>query len=361
MKLANQLPVSPLREGVNALKVYPGHLLGRTWSRPVSINLIITSRCNSKCATCDSWKLEDHSRELTTADYERLAKETADLGIPIVTIGGGEPTLRKDLFVIVRAFKDQGRVVQLTTNGLTLRPDQRETIYESGLDRVTLSLDSHREDLYEEIRGVPGAEKVLGYLSELLKERPPHLEVDTNTVLCAQNADTFLETIDTLIKLGVPKVNISAVTTSGDNYLMTETKAKLAEISEAQVQEIVEGLLLRKKNTGAIPASSIFIRGLRTYYKHPDRVVFPCFAGYLTLDVFEDGSVHGCGNLPSFANVRDASLKQVWYGPEAQKNREDMAAGRCPSCYLSCKIELAIAGHPRHLPRFSMEKLLSPS
>ena len=87
----NQLKLSPLKEGFNVLRVYPGHQMGKTWSRPVSVNFLITSRCNSKCVTCDSWKLTDHDRELSLKEFQRLAGEIADLDIPIVTIGGGEP------------------------------------------------------------------------------------------------------------------------------------------------------------------------------------------------------------------------------------------------------------------------------
>ncbi|HLG19517.1 MAG TPA: radical SAM protein [Bdellovibrionota bacterium] len=357
MKVANQLKVPLFKEGLNALKVYPGYKLGQVWSRPVSVNFLITSRCNSKCITCDSWKLTDHDRELTLDDFKRLAAEIAELDIPIVTIGGGEPTLRSDLWEIIRAFKEQGRVVQLTTNALTMKAEQRKQVYDSGLDRVTISVDSHLPRLYHLIRGVDGGQKVLENLQALLRERPPTLEVDSNTVLCKDNAESFLETLDYLISIGVPKVNFSAVTTAGNNYLMVEPKKDLADIPSTLIDRIIVGLLERKKTSDTIPASTTFIKGLRTYYANPTKVVFPCFAGHLTLDIFQDGSVHGCGNLPAFSNVREASLREIWCGDAASQNRTDMAEGRCTNCYLSCKIELAIAANPRHLPSFALEKL----
>jgi MoaA/NifB/PqqE/SkfB family radical SAM enzyme len=355
----NQLHISPIKEGVNLLKVFPGYKVDRLWSRPVSVNFLITSRCNSKCVTCDSWKLKDHENELTTDEFRRLAREIADMDIPIVTIGGGEPTLRKDLWEIISAFKEQGRNVQLTTNALTLRSDQRKKMYDSGLDRVTVSVDSHIPALYEKIRGVDGWKAVEENLKTLLSEKPSHLAVDTNTVLCKDNADTFLDTIDYLIDLQIPKINFSAVTTSGGNYLMTESKEELAQIDLGQIDRIIEGLLNRKKKSGAISASTTFIKGLRTYYSDPSKVVFPCFAGYLTVDIFQDGKVHGCGNLPSFADAHTASLREIWAGIEAQKNRIRMAEGKCPNCYLSCKMELAIAANPKHLVSFAAERLVS--
>ncbi len=357
MKVANQLSISPVKEGLNVLKVYPSHKLGKTWSRPVSINFLITSRCNSKCITCDSWKLKDHEKELTLDEFKKLAKEIAEMNIPIVTIGGGEPTLRLDLWDIIRSFKESRLNVQLTTNALTMRKDQRQKMYDSALDRVTVSVDSHIPETYSKIRGIDGWKTVSKNLEELLHEHPKHLEVDTNTVLCKDNAETFLDTIDYLIQIGIPKINLSAVTTSQVNFLMTESKEFLADISQPLLEKIVKGILERKKKTKAIPASSAFIRGILEYYENPHKIVYPCYAGYLTLDIFQDGSIHGCGNLPSFSNVRDASLYKIWYGEKAGENRRNMAEGKCPNCYLSCKMELAIAANPRHLPRFSVEKL----
>ncbi|MFH1263750.1 MAG: radical SAM protein [Pseudomonadota bacterium] len=357
MTRIHHLPVSPIQEGINVLRLWGGRVVGQTWSRPISINLLITSRCNSKCVTCDSWKLDDHESELTTDDYRRLAKETADLGIPIVTIGGGEPVLRQDLWEIIRAFKEAGRVVQLTTNGLTMRADQRRKMFESGLDRVTVSVDSHIPEIYAKIRGVDALSGVKENLLALLRERPPNLEVDTNTVLCSDNAETFLDTIDALISWGVPKTNFSAVTTAGENYLMVDNKRALSVCPRTLISQIVVGLRERKRRTRVISASSAFIHGLVPYFEHPDELVYPCLAGYLTLDVFQNGAVHGCGNLPAFGNVRNGSLTEIWKSRDAQTNRENMAAGRCPNCYLSCKAELAIAANPKCLLRFAIEKL----
>lgn len=358
MKL-NQLQVSPVKEGLNLFKVFPGHALGKTWSRPVSVNFLITSRCNSKCITCDSWKLTDHSGELTLEDFKRIAGEIREMNVPIVTLGGGEPTLRPDIWEIVRILKDRGLNVQLTTNALALRETQQEKMYQSGLDRVTVSVDSHLRETYEKIRGVDGVESVLKNIRSILVSKPKHLFLDTNTVFCKDNADTFLGTLDFLIDMGIPKVNFSAITIFGSNYLMTESKEGLADIPLPQVEKIVEGLLHRKRNTTAISASSMFIEGILEYYKNPAKLVYPCFAGYLTIDIFQDGSVHGCGNLPSFANVKDASLQEIWKSASAQKNRDDMASGKCPNCYLSSKMELAIAANPKHTLAFGAERILS--
>jgi MoaA/NifB/PqqE/SkfB family radical SAM enzyme len=356
MKVAGYSWPTLVRDGLNVARAWPSHRLGRTLTRPLSVNLILTTRCNSRCATCDSWRLP-RGAELTLADYQRLAAEAAALGATVVTLGGGEPLLRRDLWDIVAALKRHGRLVQLTTNGLALTPARRRRLVASGVDRVTVSVDSHRPEVYARLRGVDAQARVEAHLRALLRERPAHLQVDTNTVLCRENAPSFLATLDHLLALGVDAVSFSAVTTAPANYLFAEDKAPLATIPPATVAAIVRGLLARRRRDRRVAPSTRFIRGLARYFAAPQELVYPCLAGYLTLDVFADGAVHGCGNLPPVGHVATASLGEIWRSAAAAAGRRDMAAGRCPNCYLSCKAELAIAANPRYLPGFALERL----
>jgi MoaA/NifB/PqqE/SkfB family radical SAM enzyme len=350
-----------LNAGLDALRVVPSHLLGVTLTHPLSVNFLLTTRCNSRCTTCDSWRLKDHDRELSLADYQRLAEECRGLGVGLATIGGGEPTLRSDLPDIIRAFKAAGLEVQLTTNGLALRPELRARLQDTGLDRLTLSVDSHVAAVYARIRGVDRLPEVLATLHELLAARPAGPAVETNTVLCRENAATFLHTIDFLLARGVAQASFSAATVAEENYLFAGPKRDLLGIPDDLVARVVAGLLERKRRGLALGPSSRFIEGLAAYCADPTRVVYPCLAGYLTLDVFADGAVHGCGNLPRVGDARSASLGEIWRSRAAAANRREMAAGHCPSCYLSCKAELAIAADPRHLPRLALERLRTAS
>jgi len=279
------------------------------------------------------------------------------MGVLFATIGGGEPTLRKDLPEIVHAFSSAGLEVQLTTNGLALSRDLRFRLYEAGLTRLTFSIDSHLPEVYARVRGVDRLQKVLDTLDATLAERPPSVSIESNSVLCSANATTFLATIDFLLAKGVDSLAFSAATTSPKNFLFAEDKGHLFPIPPAVAHQIVQGLLERKQRDPRISPSSRFIRGLDSYLSTPSRLVFPCLAGYLTLDVFADGTVYGCGNLPPIGHVRTASLFDIWRSDAASSNRRAMAEGRCPGCYLSCKVEPSLAAHPRFLPEFAWERL----
>ncbi|MEM1520442.1 MAG: radical SAM protein [Candidatus Korarchaeum sp.] len=72
----------------------------------------VTGNCNSRCSMCDVWR--ERREDLPTEFYLDLAEK---LNVRVVHITGGEPTLRRDLAEIVRAFGRRA-FVELSTNGL---------------------------------------------------------------------------------------------------------------------------------------------------------------------------------------------------------------------------------------------------
>ena len=100
--------------------LYPEHK-----SQSVLTNLLITNRCNLRCSYCfmnagaSGVVYEptlDQIKELMTQ-----ARNERPMGSKAIQITGGEPTVRDDLFDIVRMAKDLGFAhVQVNTNGIKL-------------------------------------------------------------------------------------------------------------------------------------------------------------------------------------------------------------------------------------------------
>jgi MoaA/NifB/PqqE/SkfB family radical SAM enzyme len=93
---------------------------------------------------------------LTLADYQDLAEVFRDTGVHLVTIGGGEPLLRKDVFSIIDTFARYGMSVNLCTNGILLKR-YAKSLCTSGASCVTISLDGATANCHEEIRGASGS------------------------------------------------------------------------------------------------------------------------------------------------------------------------------------------------------------
>jgi cyclic pyranopterin phosphate synthase len=131
------------------------------------LRVSVTDRCNYKCVYCRTGNDGAQYAELPIADYLRIVRIFVDLGIEKVRLTGGEPLLRKGLPELVRelaklktAVADKPLDLALTTNGHLLA-ELAQPLKDSGLTRVTVSMDAVDPEIFTRITRVPGSfEKV---------------------------------------------------------------------------------------------------------------------------------------------------------------------------------------------------------
>ncbi len=129
-----------------------------------NLRISVTDRCNLRCTYCmpEEVTFLDRAELLTFEEITRFVRVVAPLGIDKIRLTGGEPLMRKDLPTLVRmvcavpGIRDVG----LTTNGLLLA-DQAQPLYDAGLRRINVSLDTLDPDRFQQITRRPGLEKVL--------------------------------------------------------------------------------------------------------------------------------------------------------------------------------------------------------
>src|SRR5438477_3067777 len=80
--------------------------LGEATNRTFVLPLLIffpTSRCNSRCVSCDWWK-QNGADDLSLEEIRAFAQALAPLGTRVVVFSGGEPLLRPEVFAAADAF-----------------------------------------------------------------------------------------------------------------------------------------------------------------------------------------------------------------------------------------------------------------
>jgi cyclic pyranopterin phosphate synthase len=125
------------------------------------LRISVTDRCNFRCNYCMPKELfgRDHPflpREelLTFEEITRLTRIFNDLGVRKVRLTGGEPLLRKEVEHLVESLAQiPGLELSMTTNG-SLLPRKAQLLKESGLDRVSISLDSLDDDVFKSMNDV---------------------------------------------------------------------------------------------------------------------------------------------------------------------------------------------------------------
>ncbi len=125
------------------------------------LRIAITDQCNYKCVYCRTGNEGALYGDLPFADYLRMARVMAGLGIRKVRLTGGEPLLRRGIVDFVRDLSqlrsaDGERLdIALTTNGHLLA-DLAQPLKDAGLSRVTVSMDAVDPDRFTRITRVPG-------------------------------------------------------------------------------------------------------------------------------------------------------------------------------------------------------------
>ncbi|MCX6690921.1 MAG: radical SAM protein, partial [Methanoregula sp.] len=134
--------------------------------RPTYAYITITALCNSQCRYCDTWK-NNIEREPDTDEWKRIIDELVNIGVVTLTFSGGEPFIRKDLFELASYAKSQGLITMVVTNLSLFKESHIEKIAES-FDFFGISIDSTQSEIYQEIRGRDGLERIKENVHKLM-------------------------------------------------------------------------------------------------------------------------------------------------------------------------------------------------
>jgi cyclic pyranopterin phosphate synthase len=133
---------------------------------------------------------------LTFEEMSTLVDVFLALGVDKVRLTGGEPLLRKDLPLLVHmlAGKPQLNDLALTTNGVLLA-DQAQILYDAGLHRITVSLDTLDAERFRALTRRNTHDRVLAGIESVGKAGFTGLKLDT-VVMRGYNDDELIALIE---------------------------------------------------------------------------------------------------------------------------------------------------------------------
>jgi cyclic pyranopterin phosphate synthase len=116
------------------------------------LRISVTDRCNFRCFYCmpeEGMNFLPQEEILTYEEMARVVRITTELGFVSYHLTGGEPLVRKNLDVLIRKMLEiqPDMDLALTTNGVFL-PEMAQQLYDAGLRRVNISLDSLDESKF---------------------------------------------------------------------------------------------------------------------------------------------------------------------------------------------------------------------
>ncbi len=323
--------------GSDNLLVY---LLNKTPSRgPLYLGWDITFRCNFKCGYCSVDKMVDpNKKELTTEECIQIVREAGKIGVWILGITGGEPLLRQDLSVIINEAKKAGLNVNINTNASMLKKKAQELI-DSGLDAITVSVESHTPEVHNEIRDFKNSFQLLleaiQEVRRLRQGRKPYIMV--RSVITKRNyklLDEFIgywqQYADDIIIQPIHEGYSSSFFVPHNDAL------RFSKEDEQEFRDYYAALL--KKYS--------FLNN--TYYREVPNFLFNpgeqskrmrCFTSFFELVIDTYGEVTSCTEfIRKFGNVRNNSLMYMWREEqEVRKFRDVIKEGKQGCwCWYTC-------------------------
>jgi len=285
---------------------------------PVGLLAELTHRCPLQCPYCSNpLELERVNQELTTAEWQDVMRQAAELGILQIHLSGGEPTVRKDLEDIVEVAAKAGLYTNLITAGVTLTRDRLKRLKEIGLDHVQLSI----QDVDD-----ANAERISAYKGGLAKKREVgkwvrelEMPLTINAPIHRHNIENLPNIINFAVELGAGRIEVANI-----QYYAWALKNRASLMpTRAQVlksAEIVEEAKERLKGV------MVFDFVVPDYYAKTPK---PCMGGWGrgVMNVTPQGKVlpcHASETIPGliFDNVKDRRLADIWLNGQAfQKYR----------------------------------------
>ena len=268
--------------------------------------IYLTTRCNSRCNTCNLWKSE--KKDMSVDLFEKIInsksiKRTTEIGLE-----GGEIFLHPSIDEIFEIIK--GKKFSIITNGLM--PDKVfHYVDKYNIPKVSVSLDGIGE-VYKKVRGVDGFDKAITTLLGL-KDK---IEVSAIFTLSPWNtSEDYLLVKDWCDKNGIPV---------SPNFYIDKPFFD---------SEIAPGMVDHKRR----PADKLLNENdyTRLYSAWLDgEVYFPCFSIGQFVSIWPDGTVPLCqGGCVNLGNVVDSSFDDVW---RDKKTRElQLQYEKCNKCWLS--------------------------
>ncbi len=267
------------------------------------LRISVTDRCNYRCIYCMpkngiDWK--PMSEILTYEEIVKFVRVAAKLGIRKIKLTGGEPLVRKGIHELVRMLKNIEGIdeISLTTNGSLLKLYAKQ-LMDAGLDRVTVSIDTLKEDKFRQITYLGVLRDVLDGVKELNRLGFKNSKINT-VVMKKINDDEILDLIEFAKAVGFDIRFIELMPTD----LIENWREHFMPINEIKsVIETKYGFVMVDKKTNG-PSVYYKLENIYVGFITPLSSAFCSVCNRIRLT--SDGSILACLGYPDKVDVKKA-------------------------------------------------------
>lgn len=258
---------------------------------PLRAMLEISDRCNEVCAHC--YQVQGQKGELTTGQWRTVLDQLAEQGVLLLTISGGEATLRTDFLELLEHARARNFVVRLYTNGLTMSQELAAALRRLAVLDVEISVYGTRAETHDFVTGVPGSfERTIAGVRHLVAAG---VLVTLKTVVMSVNQGELAHYAEFATALGAQyRLDAAGLMPreGGDR-----SPQAFDPDDAAQIAVVRQHGMLDAEPTGRQPADEIICGAAHTLHVEPNGELRPCTMLDVKLGhVLEGGAKSGFGS-----------------------------------------------------------------
>jgi MoaA/NifB/PqqE/SkfB family radical SAM enzyme len=305
--------------------------------------LVVNTDCNRRCDSCLVPQAYDEESEPTVRETFSQVDWICRQGYRFLSYLGGEPlapfkTKENITFLdhtqqIIKHAKKKGMMVNITTNGDYANKEIIESLKECGLDTLTFSLHSEKEQDLEcliDKAKIAAQNKIIPVI---------------HVLFTSENADQILNIAQKVAENGI-LFKMSIIQEKGVFSALPKGESLIPRIEQ---RKFVAEELLRLKSYGFVVDNKIFLKNLTNYPNNNWR----CDAEKDTSINIEKGAVNVCSEVKTDLRTAGISLKDKrWRDKKAE------LIGNCTGCFHQCYFETENTNFTGDVPMLLMGELI---
>jgi heme b synthase len=303
----------------------------------------VTRRCNLSCIHCRaSADRGPYPGEFSTKRCLSLIDDIVKFSNPVIILTGGEPMMREDIFEIAGYGTNKGLRMVMAPNGTLIDEENAQRIVDSGIKRISISIDGADRESHDRFRKVEGAFE--GALRGIEYAKRVGLEFQINTTVTSTNLKELPDILDLAIKIGAVAHHIFLIVPTG--------RAKELKKDNIPIQDYERALHWFYEKRDQVPihlkatCAPHYYRILRqrarqegkkiTFKTHGlDALSRGCLGGVSFCFISHIGQIQPCGFLElNCGDLNDTGIEDIWNNSKIFQSLRyfDGYNGKCGIC-----------------------------
>lgn len=316
-------------------------------SRPITLQLEPTTKCNLRCPFCESPLWDRKGMDMSFSDFKKIIDQFPFL-TTLLLQGIGEPLLCKDFFKMIEYCKRKRIIVGITTNGTLIDEKMAKKLVDFEIGYMIISIDGATAETFEKIKVGAKFDQVIRNTINLIeardnRKRPMILFHFTGT---KDNIHELPQVVKLAKDMGVDAVEAQDTHFWGDTELKERINDKTMRQEIANARKFANEAMLKATDLG-IPFDWLGTGARKSLYSdnelqlHGDPRL--CQKVFRSCFITVDGYVTTCACSPdprklNFGNILKLDFDSIWNSPKYVALRKARMEGKIPEYCEMCTV-----------------------